>query len=194
MLAVGTLLVALLSSGSAEPLPYLPLLNPADLSLGLALVTLALWRRTIVGAVPALPGASVLDGPGANASLASLAFVVLNTVWLRIAHHLLGVAWDPDALLDSSVVQTGVAILWTLLALALMVVAHRRARRALWLVGAGLLGLTVVKLLLIDLNNVGGGARIVAFIGVGVLMLVVGYLAPLPPRDAVSRSEGGPQS
>ncbi|MFS0774031.1 DUF2339 domain-containing protein [Sphingomonas sp. 1P08PE] len=193
MLAFGTLLVALFSSGSADPLPYVPLLNPADLSLGLALATLELWRRTVVAAASALPGASALDGRGATASLATLAFVVVNTVWLRIAHHLLGVAWDPDALLDSSVVQTGIAILWTLLALALMIFAHRRARRALWLVGAGLLGLTVAKLLLIDLTNAGGGARIVAFIGVGILMLVVGYLAPLPPHEAAPRREEGSQ-
>jgi uncharacterized membrane protein len=55
-------------------------------------------------------------------------------------------------------------------------------QRPLWLVGAGLLGLVVVKLLLIDLSNAGGAERIIAFIVVGVLMLVVGYFAPLPPK------------
>lgn len=182
LLALAALLVALFSSGSAEPLPYVPLLNPTDLTVALALAALELWRRTIVTAVPSPTGAGALDGRGARATLAALAFVAVNTAWLRFAHHWLGVAWDPDALLDSSVVQTGLAILWTLLALALMVAAHRRGRRTLWLVGAALLGLTVAKLLLVDLNAVGGAARIVAFIGVGALMLVVGYLAPLPPR------------
>jgi len=33
------------------------------------------------------------------------------------------------------------------------------------------------------MNNAGGGERIIAFIVVGLLMLVVGYLAPLPPRN-----------
>jgi len=32
------------------------------------------------------------------------------------------------------------------------------------------------------LSNRGGLARIVSFIGVGVLLLVVGYFAPLPPK------------
>ena len=50
------------------------------------------------------------------------------------------------------------------------------------MVGAGLLGVVVVKLLLIDLSNAGGAERIIAFIAVGVLMLVVGYFAPLPPK------------
>ena len=187
---IGALLTAVLSSGHAAPLPYLPLLNPVDVTLGLSLAALELWRRAVVTIEPVHRGMAALRGRGGLAALAGLGFVMVNTVWLRLAHHLLGVAWDGDALLASFLVQTGLAILWTLLALALMVSAHRRAERALWLAGAGLLGLTVVKLLLVDLNNAGGGARIVAFIGVGVLMLVVGYLAPLPPKTSTVPGDG----
>lgn len=184
LIYLGALLTTVISSGNAAPLPYLPLLNPVDLTLGLSLAALELWRRTMVAAVPMPPGSAALRGNAALAALAGLAFVVVNTVWLRFAYHILGVSWSGDALLDSVVVQTGLAILWTSLALALMVLASRRAQRNVWLVGAGLLALTVVKLLLIDLNAAGGGARIIAFIVVGVLMLVVGYLAPLPPKVA----------
>ncbi len=73
------------------------------------------------------------------------------------------------------------------MALALMLTAHRRLQRTLWMGGAGLLGLTVLKLLLIDLSNRGGGERIVTFIGVGVIMLVIGYFAPLPPAQQPSK-------
>jgi uncharacterized membrane protein len=189
MIFFGAVLTAMLSAGNADPLPYLPILNPVDLTLGLALAALELWRRTILAAEPAPPGAAAMRSSGAPAALTGLAFVIVNTVWLRLAHHLLGVPWDGDALLGSFVVQTGIAILWTLLALALMVLAYRRGQRAPWLVGAGLLGLAVVKLLLVDLNNAGGGARIVAFIVVGLLMLAVGYLAPLPPREAAAADQ-----
>jgi uncharacterized membrane protein len=44
------------------------------------------------------------------------------------------------------------------------------------------MGVVVVKLFLVDLSNVGTVERIVSFIGVGVLMLVIGYLSPVPPR------------
>ena len=134
---------------------------------------------------PALPPparSGGVTGRHALVALALLAFIVINTVWLRVAHHFFGVRWDASALFNSFVVQTGYAILWTLLALSMMVLAHRRAQRPLWLVGAGLLGVVVVKLLLIDLSNAGGAERIIAFIAVGVLMLVVGYFAPLPPK------------
>jgi uncharacterized membrane protein len=76
------------------------------------------------------------------------------------------------------------SIVWTLIALPLMIVGHRRARRELWLIGAALIALVVAKLFFIELGNQGGLARIVSFIGVGVLLLIVGYFAPLPPRRA----------
>ena len=50
------------------------------------------------------------------------------------------------------------------------------------LTGTGLMALVVVKLFLVDLGNTGTVARIVSFLGVGVMLLVVGYFAPAPPK------------
>jgi uncharacterized membrane protein len=63
-----------------------------------------------------------------------------------------------------------------------MIGGHLRHRREVWLIGAALIGVVVAKLFFVELSNRGGLARIVSFIGVGVLLLVVGYFAPLPPR------------
>jgi uncharacterized membrane protein len=188
----GALVAAVHSSGHTAPLPYIPLLNPTDLTLALALGGLVFWRRVLVSAQPQPAKAGWVTGRHALAALALLVFIVINTVWLRVAHHFFGVRWDASALFDSFVVQTGYAILWTLLALSMMVQAHRRVQRPLWRVGAGLLGVVVVKLLLIDLSNAGGAERIIAFIAVGVLMLVVGYFAPLPPKAAARAAVDAP--
>ncbi|MCX7256177.1 MAG: DUF2339 domain-containing protein, partial [Polaromonas sp.] len=185
----GALGVAVWSSGRTEPLPYIPLLNPTDLSVALGVGALAFWRQVLLAARPVSASAALARTPQALVALAGLSFVALNTVWLRVAHHFLHIDWDAGALFDSFAVQTGYAILWTLLALSLMVMAHRRVQRPLWLTGASLLGLVVVKLLLVDLSNAGGAERIIAFIVVGVLMLVVGYLAPLPPKAQASAAE-----
>jgi uncharacterized membrane protein len=182
LLASGTLVMALFTAGDADPLPYVPLLNPVDLSAMLSIATLALWWRTVRRSN--LPTVTRVGNWFMPTILAALAFALLNGAWLRISHQTFGVAWDSDALLGSFMVQTGTAILWALAALALMLLAKRQADRALWLAGAGLLTLTVAKLLLVDLANAGGGARVVAFIGVGTLMLIIGYVAPLPPRLA----------
>jgi len=81
-------------------------------------------------------------------------------------------------------VQAGLSIVWTLMALGLMIGGHLRHRREVWLIGAALIALVVAKLFFVELSNRGGLARIVSFIGVGVLLLVVGYFAPLPPKRA----------
>jgi uncharacterized membrane protein len=39
----------------------------------------------------------------------------------------------------------------------------------------------IAKLFLIDLSRIGSVERIISFVGVGLLMLVVGYFSPLPP-------------
>jgi uncharacterized membrane protein len=75
------------------------------------------------------------------------------------------------------------SLVWTLCAFGLMRYAVRKLSKPLWMVGAVLLGVVVLKLFLIDLRNVGSVARIVSFMGVGGLMLLIGYLAPLP-REA----------
>jgi uncharacterized membrane protein len=161
-------------------------LNPVDLSVVLALVTLAMWRRTVSGAPIRPDGAEPLIGNAGLVAGAALAVAAVNGAWLRTAHHMLGIPWNADALGESSAVQTGLAILWTLLAMGLMLYAHRRALRASWLVGAALLVAVVVKLLLVDLSNAQGWERIVTFVGVGVLMLVIGYFVPLPPRQTAA--------
>jgi len=91
------------------------------------------------------------------------------------------VPFELDAMLRSTLVQTALSIFWTVLALATMLVATRRGVRVAWLAGAVLLAVVIGKLFLIDLSRVGTVERIVSFVGVGLLMLVVGYFSPLPP-------------
>ena len=44
------------------------------------------------------------------------------------------------------------------------------------------MAVVVGKLFLVDLGNTDTLARVVSFLGVGLLFLVVGYFAPVPPR------------
>lgn len=180
---LGALIVACTARGDASPLPYLPLLNPVDLCAFLAIASVALWIRQL-RASTLVADASILRSGVALGVLAFAGFIVVNTVWLRFAHHFRGIAWNSTALADSFFVQAGYSMLWTLLGVGAMVLAHRKVQRTVWQAGAALLALTVVKLLVVDLGNSGGGERIVAFIGVGILMVVVGYFAPLPPKAA----------
>jgi len=51
-----------------------------------------------------------------------------------------------------------------------------------------LMGLVVAKLFVVDLSGIGTLERIVSFVGVGLLMLLIGYLSPVPPRAAARAS------
>lgn len=172
------LVANIVSDGSAAPLPYVPVLNPLDLGVGVALFAAWRWGESDGGcrAPEWVPGLVFT-------ALAGNGFVWLNAILIRAFHHGLGVPFRVDAWMASLAVQTGISLLWTATALALMWGATRRVVRAPWMAGAALLGAVVVKLLIVDLSGSGTVTRIVSFIGVGVLMLVIGYVAPLPGRE-----------
>jgi uncharacterized membrane protein len=154
-------------------------LNPLDVTQASALLVQFAWFRKIRVASFA-PGA--FKSPEVvYTALGLAAFIWLNGVLLRTLHHWAGVPFDIDAMLRSMLVQAALSIFWTVLALCAMLTATRFRLRPLWLVGAGLMAVVVVKLFFIDLSNVGGIERIVSFLGVGALMLIIGYISPVPP-------------
>ncbi|MGL4317754.1 MAG: DUF2339 domain-containing protein [Pseudomonas sp.] len=171
------------SDGNAEPLPYLPLFNPLELGLLLVLLAIYSWLRS---GLPQLGLSLLRVERGAQLVAGISLFALFTAAVFRAAHHWGGVPFQLDLLLDSMLVQAGLSIVWTLIALPLMIVGHLRGRRELWLVGAALIGVVVAKLFFVELGNRGGLERIISFIGVGVLLLIVGYFAPLPPRKVES--------
>ncbi len=159
--------------GDPAPLSYVPLLNPLELG---QCVTLA----AIFGSV--LRNWNWVTRPARWYGLSSLAFVALNGAIARASHFLTGVPFDLAALWASPRYQTAVSITWAVVALAVMVGGSRLRERAAWIAGTTLLAAVVAKLFIVDLAGIGTVPRIVSFIVVGVLILVIGYLSPLPPR------------
>jgi hypothetical protein len=186
VLVLWSLIANVAGDGDPQPLPYLPLLNPLDLTQALVLgalasAWLALRRDASTAALardPTLP----------LSVLALLGFVWVDALALRTIHFWYDVPYTAYALWHSRLVQAVLSLLWTLSAMAAMVVGNRRGWRLAWLVGAVLLGVVVIKLFMVDLAQVGGVERIVSFIGVGLLLLLIGYLAPVPPRRSESAS------
>lgn len=168
------------SPGDPAPLPFLPLLNPLDLAQALVFVAIGTWLgrvRTREGTAFANASPETL---GAATAGMLLFWVTCST--LRTLHHWADVPWALAPLWHSRIVQASLSLVWSMLALAAMLIGNRRRYRIAWVAGAALLAVVVAKLFAVDLSEVGGVERIVSFIGVGVLLLVVGYLAPVPPR------------
>ena len=168
---VVALAASLSSSGSAAPLPYLPLLNP--LTIAAVVAGLAVWRafdvevgRRIARVV--LPLFTVVG------------LVLLSMEVARGVHHFAGVPFTVGALAGSAIFQAGLSLVWGAAGLAGMVVGAIRERREIWMGGAVVMGIVILKLFLVELGNVGTLARVVSFLGVGLLLLIVGYFAPVP--------------
>ena len=191
-LAPGLLLLLALANlmdGVMTTWPYLPLINPLELGAGFGLLALiSAWRLLLRYRVAPLRQTQ----PWASWVWLALLFWWGNGLVLRSLAWYGALPWQADALWNARLVQTAFALLWMLLALLVMLRATRRRARQSWFCGAGLLGVVIVKLMLVDSAGGGGLARAVAFIGVAVLVLIIGYFSPLPPKAAqpVSASEG----
>lgn len=179
-----TLLFSNLEEGATVGLGYLPLVNPLEEGAGFAL--LALWYffgRT-------LPWAGLQLRSWRPLVLGGLLFWWLNGMLMRTLAWYGDIVWSAQALWHSRLVQTSFALFWMLAALALMLRATKAASRRQWFAGAALLGAVIAKLMLVDSAGGGGLARAVAFIGVAVLVLIVGYFSPLPPKEAPAAATG----
>ncbi|HEY8101154.1 MAG TPA: DUF2339 domain-containing protein [Burkholderiaceae bacterium] len=174
----------IISDGTATPLPYVPLLNPLEIAQSAVLLGVTLWWwklrqheafRPITTHFSALIGATALS--------------IVTGMVMRTCHHWGGIAWQSDALLASTLVQTSLSIVWSIVAIGLMLFGNRNRKRWVWIVGATLIGVVVAKLFLVELAAKGSLARIVSFIVVGLLLLLVGYFAPLPPKRSTNESD-----
>ncbi|HCC65796.1 MAG TPA: hypothetical protein DEP59_02185 [Moraxella sp.] len=157
---------------------YLPLLNPLDLTL----ISILLYQSYVALKVDSTYRTIVLVacGLGAFATVSSMLVRGFASVWGTPT-------WEHGAW-SVSMVQTGLTILWTVIAMVLMFLANKKAIRLVWFAGIALLTIVVAKLVLIDMSNTSAVLRVVSFIGAGLLMLVIGYLAPLPPKVGKAKS------
>ena len=182
-------------------LPYFPLFNLYDVtlwlvvfySLGVYLLRqpLGIHSKRLLSAIPkndilfivlALIGLWI----GSSMLVRTLHAFIGTPLWTGSLYEVTGGAWSSEQ------VQTGLTILWTLTALVATIIASRYGQRTLWFMGIGLLGVVVLKLVIVDLSQTEAIWRVISFLGAGSLILVIGYLAPLPParEDLVDESAG----
>lgn len=178
-------LLTLRLDGNPWPLPFVPLFNPLELMQAAVLLVVGGWWwrvREQERLLAWLPDRRLTLG-----LLALLVFAWLNGVIAHAVHHLAEVPYALTSLHRSVLFQTALSVTWTVVALLVTVTATRLRRRPLWIGGALLLALVVVKLFFIDLAKSGSVERIVSFMVVGGLMLVIGYFSPLPPKQEEGR-------
>jgi len=161
------------NDGSTAPIAYVPLLNPLELTQLAVLLLIGAWLRE--RCTPA-------QRQGAWPPLLAAAFVALSFGTLRGVHHLAALPWSPS-LLDSMVAQASLTVVWSLVGMGAWIIGSKRRSRGTWLAGAVLMAIVLAKLALIDRRYTGDLPGIVSFLAFGVLCLIVGYIAPSPPKQ-----------
>lgn len=153
---------------------YIPFLNPLDLVLLLALWTIhkvgkAAWNITSRGF--------------SEGTLFMLSLIGLMGLAARMAHHLGGVPFASDALFNSDMGQATLSLLWSLLAITVMIFGSRTRDRTRWFAGFSLLAVVGIKLLFIDLIHSGTAIWSASLIAIALLVLTAAYFSPMPPKN-----------
>ena len=175
------LLLVIDTNGDPINIPYVPILNPYD-ALTIAGLAAALYSLRVLRADTKWLVKGIYE---LLFNLWAIATWLLSTIGVvRAVAIYEDIYWSGNALAAADSVQAALSVYWAVLGLAGMVLGARNSERRVWMAGAALMALVVIKLFLVDLGNTGTVERIVSFLGVGVTLLVVGYFAPAPPRQA----------
>ncbi|WP_039056269.1 DUF2339 domain-containing protein [Enterobacter sp. Bisph1] len=175
------------SDGVVMGMHYLPLVNPLEEGAAFALLGLWWYSRFSAAHFQAIAPQLWRAAPW---GLAALAFWWINGALLRLLACYADVPWETQSLWQSRLIQTCFALFWMLIALVVMIRATRHNARQQWIGGSVLLGVVLLKLMLVDSAGGGGLSRAIAFIGVAVLVLIVGYFSPLPPKALRDGNKG----
>ncbi|WP_392563006.1 DUF2339 domain-containing protein [Orbus sturtevantii] len=179
------LITGLGSSGQIIYWPYVPLINPLEEAAVFALMMLSLWFNLFIQSLQVSKQHNIRQIQPSLLRLlliSALVFLWSNSVILRSLSEWLDIPWSWYTLWHNNIVQVVLSLIWTLIAVILIAIAHRYLLRNVWLIGAILQAIVVFKLVLVDSVELAGLLRAFVFIGVALLMLVIGYLAPLPPK------------
>ncbi len=175
LLLLWNLIINLTNSGDPAPLPYIPFINPVDL-------TQIAFFLLVLGSLKLLTPSMAAQRKHILIILGGLIFIWLTAVLIRSMHHYLEIRFDLSAMSVDTRVQSAISILWTVIGMGAMLFASRRDLRPLWIVGAALVGVVLVKMFFIDLGASGTVERIISFLVVGSLLVATGYFSPIPQK------------
>ncbi len=116
-----------------------------------------------------------IDFLNTNSALWVAAFLVVYMTSSELMLH--GLVFSTDQTLAlTHIVKTGFPILWGVLAFAFLILGIKRENKTIRIIALTLLGLTIVKLFLYDIQNASETGKIVAFILLGVLILIISFV------------------
>ncbi|HGN1705275.1 TPA: DUF2339 domain-containing protein [Providencia rettgeri] len=190
--AVGLIILsyyANLEDGKLAFWNYIPLINPLDEAGLFSIAALTLLRRGLAQKIRKVTVINFWVMRGLLIAIIMLSAYWFNGILIRATADFAGLTWNYGILYGSHLVQTVLSISWALAALTCIILAAMKKSRSWWFFGAGIFACVIVKLFLVDIYGQGGISRAISFIGVALLILIVGYFSPLPPKDIKGKIE-----
>lgn len=159
---------------------YIPLFNPTDIIMAFNFTVM--WYAYKKECLCEFNGIKI-------PKMLGLWFMVWIT-WLslRSVHSIVNIDYNLD-IFSSNITQTTLSIIWSIIGLGLTIVASKLSERQHWITGMSLLGLVIIKMIVIDMSSINGFTRVVSFIGVGIILLLIGYFAPVPPKNNSDKTD-----
>ena len=74
------------------------------------------------------------------------------------------------------IIKTGLPVLWGILSFVLLLWGIKKQLKSLRIIALTLLGITIVKLFAYDISNVSETGKIIAFILLGILILIISFI------------------
>jgi uncharacterized membrane protein len=104
--------------------------------------------------------------------------VILNTLTIQFAgkQYSFEESFTTYSTLRDHVIKIGLPIAWGLIAFIYLSTGIRKQIKALRIIALALLAVTIVKLFAYDINNVSEAGKIVAFIILGIVLLVMSFM------------------
>ena len=185
------LIAGLSMSGQIIYWSYIPIINPLEESAIFSLLMFSVWIKLMPNYVQfdnKTTNSGILNIPLPNlilVSLMTLTFLWGNSVVLRCLSQIFDITWNAYTLWHNNIVQMTASLLWMLSAVILIAIGHRYSLRKIWYSGQLIQITVIIKLIFVDIQETDGLLRAFAFIGVALLMLLIGYLAPIPPKKTM---------
>ncbi|MHC5169419.1 DUF2339 domain-containing protein [Acinetobacter johnsonii] len=154
---------------------WLPIFNPFDL-VSIAMLIGFIWMLNLQ------MKAGLEKSLGAILMMSSLLWLSSYVV-LRALHVYFLTPYNDWEMWENALVQLSFTLLWVSLAFICMLTATKRNLRSLWIFGGCILVLVTLKLVLFDLSHIGTLTRVISFLGAGLVMLVIAYIAPMPELE-----------
>lgn len=187
------LLTGLFYSGKIIYWTYIPFINPLEEVAIFAIMMLVVWLNKF----RVLMSTNYLQNTIKRKDFTFFVMVFItglillwaNSIMLRSLSEWLDVTWSFYDLWKNQIIQVVLSLVWTLIAVIFVTLAHYNSHRIIWFIGVFIQLLIVIKLVFVDSVELEGLMKASVFIGVALLMLVIGYLAPLPPKATTIQAD-----